>query len=76
MADGYEVLVVLLTSSVKFFAAPLLAKSIGFSYIETIFITTLGGFFGIFVFFSLGSKLVLFFPNFFKPLNKNKKVFT
>jgi len=76
MADVYEVLVVLLTSSVKFFAAPLLAKSIGFSYLETIFLTTLGGLFGIFVFFTLGSKLVLFFPNFFKPLTKNKKVFT
>lgn len=76
MADGYEVFIVLLTSSLKFFAAPLLAKSIGFTYLETIFLSTFGGILGIFVFFSLGSKLVLFFPNFFKPINKNKKVFT
>lgn len=63
-------------SSIKFFAAPLLAKSFGFGYLQTIFITSLGGITGVILFFYLGARIVHFFPNFFKPVNKKRKVFT
>ena len=72
----YEIISVFLMSGVKFFAAPFLAKTFGFTYFETIFVTTLGGVVGIFVFFNLGSRIVHFFPNFFKPMNTKRKIFT
>ena len=57
------------------FAAPFLAKTFGFTYLETIFVTTLGGFAGVFVFFNLGSRIVHFFPNILKPINTKRKIF-
>ena len=72
----YEIISVFLMSAIKFFAAPFLAKTFGFTYLETIFVTTLGGFAGVFVFFNLGSRIVHFFPNFFKPINTKRKIFT
>ena len=72
----YEIISVFLMSGIKFFAAPFLAKTFGFTYLETIFVTTLGGLAGVFVFFNLGSRIVHFFPNFFKPINTKRKIFT
>ena len=72
----YEIVSVFFMSCIKFFAAPLLAKTFGFTYLETIFVTSLGGVVGVFVFFNLGSRIVHFFPNFFKPLNPKRKIFT
>ena len=72
----YEIISVFLMSGIKFFAAPLLAKTFGFTYLETIFVTTLGGVSGIFLFFNLGSRIVHFFPNFFKPIRTKRKIFT
>ena len=72
----YEIISVFLMSAIKFFAAPFLAKTFGFTYLETIFVTTLGGLAGVFVFFNLGSRIVHFFPNFFKPINTKRKIFT
>ena len=72
----YEIISVFLMSGIKFFAAPLLAKTFGFTCLETIFVTTLGGVVGVFVFFTLGSRIVHFFPNFFKPTNTKRKIFT
>jgi hypothetical protein len=76
MDAWYEIISVFLMSAIKFFAAPLLAKSFGFTYLQTILITTLGGIVGVFLFFNLGARIVHFFPNFFKPVNKNRKIFT
>ena len=76
MDPWYEIISVFLTSAVKFFAGPLLAKSFGFGYLQTIFVTSLGGVVGVLVFFNLGTRIVNFFPSFFKPINKSKKVFT
>jgi len=76
MDAWYEIVSVFLTSAVKFFAGPLLAKSFGFGYLQTIFITSLGGIVGVLVFFNLGARIVHFFPNFFKPIKKNRKIFT
>ena len=71
-----EIISVFLMSGVKFFAAPLLAKTFGLTYLETIFVTTLGGVSGVLLFFNLGSRIVHFFPNFFKPVNTKRKIFT
>jgi hypothetical protein len=71
-----EILSVFLLSSVKFFAGPILAKSIGFSYLGTVAVSSLGGIFGVFLFYNLGTRIVNFFPNFFKPIKKKKKIFT
>ena len=76
MVFWYEIISVFLMSGIKFFAGPFLAKSFGFTYFETIFVTTFGGFVGVFVFFNLGSKIVHFFPHFFKTLNPKRKIFT
>ena len=72
----YEIISVFLISGIKFFAAPLLAKTFGYTYFETILVTTLGGFVGVFVFYNLGSRIVRFFPSFFKPINAKRKIFT
>ena len=72
----YEIISVFLMSGIKFFAAPLLAKTFGFTFLETIFVTSLGGFGGVLVFLNLGSRIVQFFPNFFKPINAKRKIFT
>ena len=72
----YEIISVFLMSGIKFFAAPLLAKTFGFTYFETILVTTIGGVLGVFLFFNLGSRIVNFFPNYFKPLNTKRKIFT
>jgi hypothetical protein len=76
MDAWYEIVSVLLVSAVKFFAGPILAKSVGFGYLQTILVSTLGGCMGVFTFFKLGSQIVNFFPNFFKPADKKKKIFT
>lgn len=76
MESLLEVLSVFLLSSVKFFAGPILAKSIGFTYLKTLVVSSLGGIFGVFSFYNLGTRIVDFFPNFFKPIKKKKKIFT
>jgi len=76
MEFWFEVLSVFFLSSVKFFAGPILAKSLGFSYLSTVFVSSLGGVFGVLLFYNLGTRIVSFFPNFFKPIKKKKKIFT
>ena len=56
----YEIISVFLISGIKFFAAPLLAKTFGFTYLETIFITSIGGVLGVFLFFNLDTKFILY----------------
>ena len=72
----YKVISVFLTSGIKFVAAPFLAKTFGLTYLKTILVTTFGGIAGVLVFFNLGSRIVNFFPNFFKPLKPNRRIFT
>ena len=72
----YKAVSVFLMSGIKFFAAPFLAKTFGFTYLKTILVTTFGGIAGVFVFFNLGSRIVYFFPNFFKPLKPKRRIFT
>ena len=72
----YEIISVFLMSGIKFFAAPFLAKTFGFTYLETIFVTTIGGVAGVFIFFNLGSRIIKFFPRFARPSNPKKKIIT
>ena len=76
MDAWYEIVSVFLVSAVKFFAGPIMAKSFGFSYLQTILVSTLGGVAGVVFFFKLGSRIVNFFPNYFRPVNKKRKIFT
>ena len=76
MGQWYEILIVILSSMVKFSAGPFIAKALGFAYLETIVFCSFGGILGLIVFYFLGIRIVSFFPNFFKPLNKGRKVFT
>lgn len=72
-----EIINVFLLSAVKFFSAPPLAHYVyGMSYLETLIITSLGGISGVFLFFYFGAQIVQFFPNFFKPMPRNRKIFT
>ena len=75
MDAWYEIISVILVSALKFFAGPILAKSFGFTYLQTILISSVGGCLGILFFFKLGARIVHFFPNYFKPVNKKKKIF-
>jgi len=72
----YELVSVIVVSALKFFAGPILAKSLGFSYLQSILISSIGGFLGILFFFKLGARIVRFFPNYFNPVNKKRKIFT
>jgi hypothetical protein len=76
MDAWYEIVSVILISALKFFAGPVLAKSFGFTYLQTILISSVGGSLGIFFFFKLGARIVHFFPNYFNPVNKKRKIFT
>ena len=75
MDAWYEIVSVVFISALKFFAGPILAKSLGFSYLQTILLSV-GGSLGIFFFFKLGARIVHFFPNYFNPVNKKRKIFT
>ena len=59
------------------FLQPLfLLKLLGLLILKLYFVTTLGGVLGVFLFFNLGSRIVHFFPNYFKPINTKRKIFT
>jgi hypothetical protein len=75
MEQWYEILIVILSSMVKFAVAPFIAKAFGFTYLETIAFCSFGGILGFIVFYFLGIRIVNLLPIFFKPLNKSRKVF-
>jgi len=76
MEQWSEILLVILSSMVKFAAAPFIAKAFGFAYLETIAYSSFGGILGLIVFYYLGNRIVSFFPIFFNPMNTSRKVFT
>ncbi|MEO6904032.1 MAG: hypothetical protein ABI315_12930 [Bacteroidia bacterium] len=62
MNAWWEILTVFLLSTVKFvFGALPLALSFGFSFFETVFVTSVGGFVGVLFFVYLSDHLLLFF---------------
>jgi uncharacterized membrane protein len=54
-----QILFVLILSATKFLTAPITSLNIGFGYLETLTITTLGGLVGVFFFYYLSSVIML-----------------
>lgn len=54
---AWKIIIIFLTSSVKFLFAPVASLNLGFNELQTILITTVGGCTGVFVFFYLSSTL-------------------
>lgn len=77
-----QILLVILLSATKFMTAPITSLNIGFGYLETLLITTIGGVIGVIFFFYLSSILMIgiskltgkFKRSTSKP--KKKRVFT
>ncbi|MCX6294821.1 MAG: hypothetical protein NTX97_01935 [Bacteroidetes bacterium] len=62
MSSWWEIILVFLLSTIKFFFGGVpTALGFGFSYFESITVTTLGGFTGVVVFVFASDKLILFF---------------
>lgn len=57
----FKLVQVMLLSGIKFIFAPLLSLGLGFNWIETIVVTTIGGILGVFFFFYLSKLIILFF---------------
>jgi ABC-type antimicrobial peptide transport system permease subunit len=76
-----QVIFILILSATKFLTAPITSLNIGFNYIQTLIITTIGGIFGVLVFYYLSNGLAFIFYKIAAKLNgvkkpKEKKVFT
>lgn len=54
-----QILLVGILSATKFLTAPITSLNIGFGYVETLIITTIGGLVGVFFFFYLSSGIML-----------------
>lgn len=75
MGDVVKIFGLLIFSGVKFFLAPSTAIISGYSYTETILITTIGGIGGVITFYYFGEFLQYVFSR-KKKKKKEKKVFT
>ncbi len=76
-----QILLVVILSATKFLTAPITSLNIGFGYLETLLITTIGGLVGVFFFFYLSSAIMLLISKFNssngkKKPSKPKKKFT
>ena len=58
---------VLLLSGVKFFFAPFLSFHLGFSYLQTILFTSIGGILGVVFFFFLSTTILNIFQKYWTP---------
>jgi len=52
-----QILLVIILSGTKFLSAPITSLNIGFGYLETLVITTIGGLLGVFFFFYLSAAI-------------------
>lgn len=59
MEKALQILLIILLSSTKFLTAPITALNIGFGYVQTLVITTVGGIIGVFFFFFLSNIIML-----------------
>ncbi len=64
---------VLVLSGIKFVFAPVLSMGLGFSYIQTIIITSLGGLAGVYFFYYLSETMVKFYNKSIYPYFSLKK---
>lgn len=53
-------MLVIILSGTKFLTAPITSLNIGFGYLETLIITTIGGLLGVFFFYYLSASIMLF----------------
>jgi ABC-type antimicrobial peptide transport system permease subunit len=56
-----QILLVVILSATKFLTAPITSLNIGFGYLETLLITTVGGIFGVIFFYYLSTAIVFLF---------------
>lgn len=74
-----QILLVIILSATKFLSAPITSLNIGFGYLETLVITTVGGLIGVVFFFYLSSAIMLLLSKIGakwgkkKPLKPKKK---
>jgi ABC-type antimicrobial peptide transport system permease subunit len=59
MEKALQILLIILLSSTKFLTAPITALNIGFGYLQTLLITTIGGIIGVLFFFFLSNMIML-----------------
>ncbi len=68
-----QILLIVILSATKFLTAPITSLNIGFGYLETLIITTLGGLVGVFFFFYLSSAIMLLIAKLASQFSKGKK---
>lgn len=73
MEKALQILLVLILSSTKFLTAPITALNIGFGYIQTLLLTTLGGILGVLFFYFLSNAFMLLFAWMGKRLGKKER---
>lgn len=67
-----QILLVVILSATKFLTAPITSLNIGFGYVETLLITTLGGVFGVFFFFYVSSFIMMLIAKLTSRNNQKK----
>jgi ABC-type antimicrobial peptide transport system permease subunit len=67
-----QILLVVILSATKFLSAPITSLNIGFGYLETLLITTLGGLLGVVFFFYLSSVIMLLMSKLSSSSNQKK----
>ena len=72
MQEVVEILGLLLASATKFFLAPSLAVYLGYGFLNSILITSIGGILGFFIFFKFGIIIYKWYQSFFSKKNKPK----
>ena len=72
MEKVLQILLVVILSATKFLTAPITSLNIGFGYLETLLITTIGGLIGVVFFFYLSSAIMLLISKLGSKWNKKK----
>lgn len=72
MGEISKIVGLLILSGTKFFLSPTASLLLGYSYIQTVFITAVGGTLGFFVFFKFGLFLAKLFQKTFKKKEKKR----
>mgnify|MGYP006928200776 CR=1 FL=1 len=73
MEEILQVIFIFILSATKFLTAPITSLNIGFNYIQTLIITTVGGIFGVIVFFYLSNAIAFLFVKIATKINGGKK---
>ncbi|MDP6909293.1 MAG: hypothetical protein QF371_07300, partial [Flavobacteriales bacterium] len=68
-----QILLVVILSATKFLTAPITSLNIGFGYVETLVITTVGGLMGVFFFYYVSAGIMFAFAKISTKLRGNKK---